>query len=103
MCVCVCVCVCACEGRGINFQWYGGATFWLVVGGLSPAPHPPSEENFAIPDTKLVHKTLENIRLNYKMYYKSVIIHKNRIFPYFQNEVKNFHKYNNIIVMIIIG
>ena len=28
------------------------------------------------------------IKVNYKMYYKSVIIHKNRIFPYFQNKVK---------------
>ena len=38
------------------------------------------------------------------MYYKSVIIHKNRIFPYFQNKVKNLHKYNNnIIIMVIIG
>ena len=38
------------------------------------------------------------------MYYKSVIIHKNRIFPYFQNKVKNLHKYNNnVIIMIIIG
>ena len=30
------------------------------------------------------------------MYYKSVIIHKNRIFPYFQNKVK---KLNNIIII----
>ena len=38
------------------------------------------------------------------MYYKSVIIHRNRIFPYFQNKVKNLHKYKNkiIIIMIII-
>ena len=28
------------------------------------------------------------------MYYKSVIIHKNRIFPYFQNKVKKLNKYN---------
>ena len=33
------------------------------------------------------------------MYYKSVIIHKDRVFPYFQNKVK---KLNNIIKMIII-
>ena len=33
------------------------------------------------------------------MYYKSVIIHKNRIFPYFQNKVKNW---NNVIIMLII-
>ena len=42
------------------------------------------------------------------MYYKSVIIHRNRIFPYFQNKVKSYdiiiHKYKNIIIiMIIIG
>ena len=29
------------------------------------------------------------------MYYKSVIIDKNRILPYFQNKVKNLNKYNN--------
>ena len=33
------------------------------------------------------------------MFYKSVFIHKNRIFPYFQNKVK---KLNNIIIIIII-
>ena len=32
------------------------------------------------------------------MFYKSVFIHKNRVFPYFQNKVKNV---NNIIIMII--
>ena len=32
------------------------------------------------------------------MYYKSVIIHKNRIFPYFQNKVKKLNKYNNTII-----
>ena len=32
------------------------------------------------------------------MLYKSVFIHKNRIFPYFQNKVKNL----NIIIIIII-
>ena len=38
------------------------------------------------------------------MYYKSVFIHKNRIFPYFQNKVKNLDKYNNnIIIIMIIG
>ena len=30
------------------------------------------------------------------MYYKSEIIHKNRMFPYFQNKVK---KLNNIIII----
>ena len=33
------------------------------------------------------------------MFYKSVFIHKNRIFPYIQNKVKNV---NNIIIIIII-
>ena len=33
------------------------------------------------------------------MFYKSVFIHKNRIFPYFQNKVKNV---NNIIIVMII-
>ena len=33
------------------------------------------------------------------MFYKSVIIHKNRIFPCFQNKLK---KLNNIIIIIII-
>ena len=33
------------------------------------------------------------------MFYKSVFIHKNRIFPYFQNKVKNV---NNVIIIIII-
>ena len=33
------------------------------------------------------------------MLYKSVIIHKNRIFPYFQNKVKNL---KNIIIILMI-
>ena len=33
------------------------------------------------------------------MFYKFVIIHKNRIFPYFQNKVKNL---NDIIMIMII-
>ena len=33
------------------------------------------------------------------MFYKFVIIHKNRIFPYFQNKVKNL---NDIIMIKII-
>ena len=37
--------------------------------------------------------------LNYKLFYKFVIIHKNGMFPYFQNKVKNL---NNVIIMIII-
>ena len=41
-------------------------------------------------------KTRQNHdRLSFKMYYRSVIIHKKRIFPYFQNKVKNLNKYNN--------
>ena len=34
------------------------------------------------------------------MFYKSASIHKNRIFPYFQNKVKNV--INIIIIMLII-
>ena len=33
------------------------------------------------------------------MFYKFVIIHKNRIFPYFQNKVKIL---NDIVIMMII-
>ena len=33
------------------------------------------------------------------MFYKSIFIHKNRIFPYFQNKVINL---NNIMIVIII-
>ena len=36
--------------------------------------------------------------LNYNMFYKSIFIHKNRIFAYFQNKVKNL---NNILIMIM--
>ena len=36
------------------------------------------------------------------MFYKSVIIHKNIIFPYFENKVKNLNKIIIIIMMIII-
>ena len=51
------------------------------VGGWGELPPYPSRENYAIPETKLGHKTQQNYnRLNNKMYYKSVIIHKNRIF-----------------------
>ena len=51
-------------------------------------------------DTKLEHKTQQNDnKLNYKMYYKSVIVHKNRIFTYFENKVK---KLNNMIIIIVI-
>ena len=107
MCVCVCVCVCVrvcaciwvCEcmrgvgkfGRGGG----GGPSVRLVVVGTPPIP--PSRENFAIPERKLGHKTQQknfNI-LNLKMYYKFVMMHKNRIFLYFQNKVKHLHKNNN--------
>ena len=33
-------------------------------------------------------RVLGNLKLNYKMYYKSLIPHKNRIYPYFQNKIK---------------
>ena len=36
------------------------------------------------------------------MFYKSVIIHKNIIFPYFENKVKNLNKIIIIITMMII-
>ena len=36
------------------------------------------------------------------MFYKSVIIHKNIIFPYFENKVKNLNKIIIIITIIII-
>ena len=36
-----------------------------------------------------------------KIYYKSVIIHKNRIFPYFQNKVKKSKQRNIIITAMI--
>ena len=53
-----------------------------------------------MPETKLGHQTLQNYnRSIYKMFYKSVIINKNRIFPYFENKVKNL---NNIIIMMMI-
>ena len=107
VCVCVCVCVCACvcvhlgvwvhaRGRGIYFWWWwGGPTVRLVVVGTPPIP--PSRENSAIPERKFGHKTQQkdfNI-LNLKMFYKFVIMHKNRIFLYFQNKVKHLHKNNN--------
>ena len=61
---------------------------------------PESAWNHPIPETKLGHKTQQNYnKSNYKMFYKSVIILYTRIFPYFENKVKNF---NNIVIMIII-
>ena len=33
------------------------------------------------------------------MCYKSIIIHKNRIFPYFQNKLKNLNNNNNKIII----
>ena len=71
--------------------------FLAGCGGLPP--YLPNRENSVIPKTNLGHKTQQNYsRLNYKMYYESIIIHKNRIFPYFQNKIKNLHKYNIIII-----
>ena len=61
---------------------------------------PESTWTHSIPETKLEHKTQQNYnRSNYKIFYKSVIIHNNRIFPYFQNKVKNL---NNLIIITII-
>ena len=52
-----------------------------------------------IPKTKLGHQTEQNYnRSNYKMFYKSVIIHKNGIFPYSENKVK---KLSNMIIMMM--
>ena len=52
-----------------------------------------------IPKTKLGHQTEQNYkRLNYKMFYESVIIHKNGIFPYSENKVK---KLSNMIIMMM--
>ena len=36
------------------------------------------------------------------MFYKSVIIHNNRIFPYFQNKVKNLNNLITITIIIIV-
>ena len=47
-----------------------------------------------MPEAKLGHKIQQKYNeLSYKMYYKSAMIHKKRMFPYFQNKVK---KLNNI-------
>ena len=85
----------------VKLESSGGGTFlydfWQRQRGSSF--HPPSRERSAMPETKLGHKSQQNYnRLNYKMYYKSVIIHKNRIFPYFQNKVRKLNKYNNITI-----
>ena len=46
-----------------------------------------------MPEAKLGQRTQEKYHtLNYKMYYKSVINHTNRIFPYFQNKVRKIGK-----------
>ena len=97
LCVCVSVCVCPCVRmfvrvqRGRNWLWWWGEQLFGWRWGT-----PSWRENSAIPERKLGHKTQQNYnRLNYKMYDKSVIIHKIRIFPNFQNKVKNLHKYNN--------
>ena len=55
-----------------------------------------------MPETELGHKTQQNYtRLNYEMFQKSVFIHKNRIFPYFQNKVQDLNNMIMIIIMII--
>ena len=98
VCMCVCVYVCACSSGEELTLVVGGATFRLKV-----------EDSFM--EGKLCN-TREKIRsqnptklqqIKLQVYDKSVIIYKNRIFPNFQNKVKNLHKYNNIIIMIIIG
>ena len=93
MCVCVCVCVrvrvcvfvfvCVCKEKGTELTFGGGGSNFSAGGGGLP-PYPPSRESSAIPETKLGHKTQQNYNiLNYKMYWKSVIIHNNRILPDF--------------------
>ena len=51
-----------------------------------------------MPEAKLGHKIQQNYnKLSYKIYYKSAMIHKKRMFPYFQNKVnkiKNIKKNN---------
>ena len=60
---------------------------------------PESAITHPISETKLGHKTQQNYnKSNYKMFHKSVIILYTRIFPYFENKVKNF---NNIVIMMI--
>ena len=54
---------------------------------------PESVQNHPIPEAKLGHKAQQNYnKLNCKVYYKSVMIHKNRIFPCFQNKLKIVNK-----------
>ena len=92
--------MCGCvRGGGGRCNWEltfvgGGSSF--SVGGEGTPSIPLSRENSAIRETKLGHKTQQNYNSwNYKMHYKSVIIHKNRILHYFQNKIKNLNKYNN--------
>ena len=78
-CVCVCVCVCVYAKREMAF---GGGRSNFSAGGGGVLSTPPGRKNSAIPETKLGHptKTQQNYnRLNYKINYKSVIIHKNGI------------------------
>ena len=101
------VCVCVGGVGGNDFWWWLGDKS-LVRGessggifldgrdeqvfswwGETPPIPSPSRENSAVRKTKLGHKTRQNYnRLDYKMYCKSAIIQKNRIFPYFQNKSK---------------
>ena len=51
-----------------------------------------------MPEAKLGHKIQQKYdELSYKMYYKSAMIYKKRMFPYFQNKVKKLNsiKKNN--------
>ena len=85
------MCVGVCRGGG-TCNWeltfvVGGSNF--SAGGEGTPSIPLSRENSAIPETKLGHKTQQNYNSwSYKMHYKSVIIHKNRILHYFQNKKK---------------
>ena len=56
-----------------------------------------SASTHSMPETELGHKTQQN----YNMFQKSVFIHKNRIFPYFQHKIKNLNNMILIIIMII--
>ena len=89
------------QQKGIDFWWWGDKN---LVRGESTGGRDIFLEGvkqyFAIPEAKLGHKIQQNYnRLNYKMYYKSVIIDKNVLLPYIQNKLKNLNKYNNIIII----
>ena len=57
---------------------------------------PEFAKTHSIPETKLGQKTQHNYnRLNYKMSYKSEIIHKKRIFSLFSKESNELKQNNN--------